>query len=169
MIKPLLPIGLINFRYSPDTALLKGAQRKSCEKKNKIILSFSEHMGRLAVKNKLINLETTDDLPKVNKSEYYEKIAEYKFVASPEGNGIDCHRTWEAMLLKSVPILIRNITTEFFESIGLPVLLINNWDEVAGMDEVFLENKYKELESKFSSPALYMNYWIELIIRKYEK
>lgn len=73
------------------------------------------------------------------------------------------------MLLKSVPILIRNITTEFFESIGLPVLLINNWDEVAGMDEVFLENKYKELESKFSSPALYMNYWIELIIRKYEK
>lgn len=165
-----LPIGLINSRYSSDTALLKKAQLKPYDKKNKIVLSFATHMGRLEVKNKLIGLETTEDLPSTDKLNYYEKIAGYKFVASPEGNGIDCHRTWESMYLKSVPILIRNVTTSFFEKIGLPVLLINTWDEIAGMDESFLENKYKELESKLSSPALYMNYWFESIINKsYEK
>lgn len=29
----------------------------------------------------------------------------YQFVASPMGNGYDCHRTWEALALGCVPIV----------------------------------------------------------------
>lgn len=158
-----IPIGLVNSRYSADIQIIKKIQLKSYNKKSKIVLSFNTHMGRLVIKNKLEKLLFTEDLPPTDKFNYYEKIASYKFVASPEGNGIDCHRTWEAMHLKCVPIVLRNTTTAFFEQIGLPILTIENWDEVEKFDENFLENKYRELESKFSSPALYMHYWTELI------
>ena len=31
---------------------------------------------------------------------YWEELGKHKFVASPRGNGIDCHRTWEIHLPK---------------------------------------------------------------------
>jgi hypothetical protein len=32
-------------------------------------------------------------------------MSDYQFVASPMGNGYDCHRTWEALALGCVPIV----------------------------------------------------------------
>ena len=34
-----------------------------------------------------------------------QQHAHFAFVASPSGNGLDCHRTWEALLLRSIPIV----------------------------------------------------------------
>ena len=39
--------------------------------------------------------------------EYLNHISESKFTASPPGTGEDCYRTWEAILLRSIPI-VRN-------------------------------------------------------------
>lgn len=36
---------------------------------------------------------------------YLRRLARSRFVVSPPGNGIDCHRTWEALLLGAVPIV----------------------------------------------------------------
>ena len=38
---------------------------------------------------------------------YYAALAHSKFVASPEGHGRDCYRTWEAVALGAIPILRR--------------------------------------------------------------
>ena len=32
----------------------------------------------------------------------------FTFIYSPEGTGIDCHRTWEALYLNTIPIMKRN-------------------------------------------------------------
>ena len=77
-----------------------------------------------------------------------------KFVASPFGGGLDCHRTWEALALHCVPILHSSPLDKMFE--GLPVLLVNSWTEVT-----------PELLSKpvgFRGLAkLHLSYWINLI------
>ncbi len=59
---------------------------------------------------------------------YLRDIAEHFYVLSPEGNGIDCHRTWEAIYMNRVPILIRNANTRLYED--LPVLLVDDWSAV---------------------------------------
>ena len=37
--------------------------------------------------------------------EYLEDVAEHAFVLCPNGNGIDCYRTWEALYLGAIPII----------------------------------------------------------------
>ena len=38
---------------------------------------------------------------------WLRKQAEYKFVISPRGNSIDCHQTWEMILIGVVPVMRR--------------------------------------------------------------
>ena len=35
-----------------------------------------------------------------------QHYAKYQYVLSPPGHGLDCHRTWEAMLLGAIPIVV---------------------------------------------------------------
>ncbi len=41
----------------------------------------------------------------IARTELWRKMASSQFVASPPGGGMDCHRTWEALVLGSVPIV----------------------------------------------------------------
>jgi hypothetical protein len=160
-----IPIGLTNYRYRDEVHVFKNIKTPDSEKKNKILISFrATNTDRMPLRNKLINLKTVDETGEVSKQDYFKKISEYKFILSPEGNGPDCHRTWESMYLRSVPIVLRNTYTEFFYKIGLPIFLVEKWDDLLALDENFLEKKYEELSNRFSSPALFMDYWQKLII-----
>lgn len=59
--------------------------------------------------------------------EYLKDLNKYKFIVSPEGNGIDCHRTWEGLYLKVIPIVDRNPVTEFY-STYFPMVLVDDWN-----------------------------------------
>jgi hypothetical protein len=87
--------------------------------------------------------------------------SEYQFVLSPHGAGLDCHRTWEALLLGCIPIVkSANINGLFNE---LPVISVNEWSEV---NSSFLENAMREIESKsINTEKLLMRYWISEIKR----
>jgi hypothetical protein len=63
----------------------------------------------------------------LNPKEYRKKLSMSKFVISPPGNGIDCHRTWESMYFGAVPIV-----REDFWPFGseLPVLPVQKWSDI---------------------------------------
>lgn len=61
--------------------------------------------------------------------EYLNKLANSKFIISPEGNGIDCHRIWETLLVGSVPVVLRSIFSEELAK-EFPILIVNSWEEV---------------------------------------
>jgi hypothetical protein len=50
------------------------------------------------------------------------------FTLSPAGAGLDCHRTWEALLLGSIPVVLRSTLDELFAR--LPVVIVDDWSEV---------------------------------------
>jgi len=62
------------------------------------------------------------------RAETWAEQATYAFVASPHGVGLDCHRTWEAMALGSVPIVKAGPLDSLYE--GLPVLIVDSWENV---------------------------------------
>lgn len=77
------------------------------------------------------------------------------FVASPPGNGVDCHRTWEAMVLNTIPIVRRNSLQALFHD--LPVMLVDDWNEV---DEAALLRFKQSIEtSTFNTRKLTLDYW----------
>ena len=91
--------------------------------------------------------------------DYYKQIASHKFVFSPRGNGTDCHRTWEALYLRTIPIVKKSKAMNEFKN--LPILFIDNWDVVT---YDFLCEKYEEMSSKlFDLSEMKMSFWDELI------
>ncbi len=91
--------------------------------------------------------------------DYLEDIKQCRFVVSPPGNGFDCHRTWEALYMGSIPLIKHSSLDNLF--IDLPVIFIDDWYLV---DELFLRKQYEEIqEKKFNMKKLYIDYWFTLI------
>jgi hypothetical protein len=92
---------------------------------------------------------------------YLNDIESSFFIISPEGHGIDCHRTWEALYLNRVPVLLKNDNTKLYEK--LPVLLVDSWNDIT---ENYLKQKKQEFESRsFDIEMLKMSYWKTMISR----
>lgn len=92
-------------------------------------------------------------------SEYIHQVNKSFFVASPEGNGTDCHRTWEALYMGSIPI-VKNHNI-FKDCKELPILFIDSWKQIT---EKFLEEKYEYFNNtSFNLEKLNINYWFDII------
>lgn len=59
---------------------------------------------------------------------YREMVSNSAFVLSPPGNGADCHRTWEAIYLGAIPIVLKKFWP--FNHLNLPVLVVEDWSEI---------------------------------------
>ena len=88
-------------------------------------------------------------------NEYINDLSSYKFAISPQGNGVDCHRTWECLYLGVIPIVENSISMSFFQE--LPILFVDNYDIIT---EDFLHKKYNEFSNKkFNLEKLNIKYW----------
>ena len=77
-------------------------------------------------------------------SAYFQELPSYKFVVSPEGNGVDCHRHYEALMAGCIPIIERNPLVEA-KYAGCPVLWTDDYSEITAE---YLERVYKEMLGK---------------------
>lgn len=92
-------------------------------------------------------------------SAYLQQLNNSKFTLSPRGNGLDAHRTWEALLMGSIPIVKTSTIDSLFDE--LPVVIVKSWEEV---NEDFLNQKWEEMSKKtYRLEKLYFNYWADLI------
>ncbi len=114
--------------------------------------------------------------------DYLEEMAHYKFALSPRGWGPDCYRTWEALLVGTIPVVKRcqfdalivgdddmadpgqkstlsspkgSQLDTLYED--LPILIIDEWESITPQ---FLLQKYEEISSKtYNIERLYVAYW----------
>lgn len=95
----------------------------------------------------------------VKRYESFKNQTEYAFVISPYGNGLDCHRTWEALILGCIPIIRTSNMDILFD--GLPVLIINKWNDIT-LD--LLKNTINTfMNIQFNYNKLLLKYWINKI------
>lgn len=92
----------------------------------------------------------------------WERQTKYAFVVSPHGNGLDCHRTWEALALGCIPIVKTSPIDNLFQD--LPVLIVKQWTDVE-------PSLLKKTVARFSSSnyrnnlpkRLTLHYWTNCI------
>ena len=85
----------------------------------------------------------------------WQRQSNFKFVLSPEGKGMDCHRTWEAILLGCIPIVKRSQFTSIYE--GLPVAIVEDWNMV---NEKYISNFSESVSNrKFDFNLIFLNFW----------
>lgn len=83
----------------------------------------------------------------VNYKEITKLYNSYQFVLSPRGGGLDCHRTWELFLLGCIVITRTSSLDELWIRHELPVVIIEEWDELNHN----LENKLKDWLKNYKS------------------
>jgi len=102
--------------------------------------------------------------PNLSTEQFYNLMSQYKFVLCPVGNGVDpCPKAYEAIILKTIPIMIRTQNT-FEVYSDLPVLLVDDFSEVLEMD---LTSVYQFRQHLFDDKFLYnltCDYWVEKIM-----
>lgn len=84
------------------------------------------------------------------------KQIKYAFVVSPPGEGLDCHRTWEALCLGCIPIMISTPLDDMFE--GLPVLIVKSWKDVTA--ELLCKTVEEFKTREFKMERLTLDYWM---------
>lgn len=158
-----MPIGIRNHGFigEPVTYIDTILPFKGLPKKHLLYINFRlNHPDRHDAIHLFFNKSwCTTIFIKKNQTEYYQDIAQSKFVLSPHGVGLDCWRTWETLLMGSFPVVKHSPLDSLYEE--FPMVIVNDWDEVT---EEFLENKYNELLQKnYDHHKLFVSYWSNLI------
>jgi hypothetical protein len=85
----------------------------------------------------------------------WKNMIQYAFVISPWGNGLDCHRTWEALCLGCIPIVKTSGLDPLFAD--LPVWIVQDWTDV---NLESMKQTIEEFKSKtFKYEKLTLAYW----------
>jgi hypothetical protein len=88
--------------------------------------------------------------------EYFISLPNYKFVISPEGNGIDCHRHYEAIIAGCIPIMEDNIMVRE-KYAGLPVLYTKDYSEITQDYLISIYTNMLDMQYDFS--RVFLNYY----------
>lgn len=89
-------------------------------------LQFGE--DRASIFNTLARSGVIDHSSWMKRGELWKTKVNYAFSISPHGNGLDCHRTWEDLILGCIVIVKSSPLDPLYE--GLPVVIVQNWDEI---------------------------------------
>jgi hypothetical protein len=89
----------------------------------------------------------------------WNNMIKHAFVLSPHGNGLDCHRTWEALCLGCIPIVKTSGLDPLFQD--LPVWIVNSWSEVTEENMKAKINEFRE--RTFGYERLTLAYWRDRI------
>ena len=74
------------------------------------------------------------------------------FVLSPPGNGIDCHRTWEAVLMGAVPVVLPSLSFGQLAQ-SAPVMIVDDFKMLQSAQ--LLAYRYP----LFNTSGIFANYW----------
>jgi len=141
----IMPLGL---KYEPANYTTLTCHPEVNTKLVLYSFNISDEVGPLQHKGNRRRIKHILDkqyaMTKMLNAKYYEEIGKYKFVISPEGNGIDCYRHYETWISKGIPIIQRNPFIERKYS-GLPILWTDDYSEI---NDEYLEEKYNEFLDK---------------------
>lgn len=89
--------------------------------------------------------------------EYLQRIASHYFSLCPNGNGIDTHRIWESLYMRTIPICSDSINIRFYEH--YPIIILKDWGEFKSLE--LSEALYKEKWSIFEPLDFSFEKWIK--------
>ena len=97
---------------------------------------------------------------------YRSVLARHKFVLAPSGGGLDTHRVWEALYMRTIPVVYgrgpREQIQELYAPAELPIVVVEDLEQVT---RPFLERQYERLLPRFEGGVgrLGAGYWRQRI------
>ncbi len=128
-----IPLGLENERLCwfgdvKDFLRVRKLSERT-EKQNRICWGFAVGNNpavRGPIREALMSNLLSVELPRMDPYTYRREIIKYRYIASPPGNGPDCHRTWEAIALGVTPVLLKSTLSLQFQRQRHPVIVLDD-------------------------------------------
>jgi hypothetical protein len=167
----LLPIGLNYHVFNnpwlqeQQLEMVKQNTEHFCKRKIMCYGSFHFNMDN---RGYIHRIKAINEIPKdlvyyeehrVDRIKTWEKQIQYAFVISPIGNGLDCFRTWEALILGCIVIVEKSPLDNLY--IDLPVLIVDNYKDIT--KELLIETVEKFKIMSFKYEKLHIEYWKNII------
>ncbi|CAF0788524.1 unnamed protein product [Adineta steineri] len=167
-----IPIGLANTRWPQGnldniTFAFKNYRKPWSQRTTFLYVNFAVGTNTVKRTKALSKASTIKNVQivkgRITFETYLEQTGNAKFVLSPPGNGLDCHRTWEALLMGAVPIVLRSGLDPLFTKTRS--IIIGDWSKLSYN---FLSSFNFSLDNNYEPDVLYAEYWRETLF-KYRK
>jgi hypothetical protein len=162
------PRGILKNNYLRGTSNIQKIERAKYIYSNFTVYPYSSN--RINDFNYWYNLSKLNDYITIRKTNhaddesYWIELYEHKFniCSSPasdtdKNQNRDTYRLWETLVSGAIPIIKRSKMAEFFYSLNLPILIVDQWEE-ASLDYL---NKILQVFSNKSLQATKEQYWID--------
>jgi hypothetical protein len=128
------PYGVQRIIHPSDNRLgiLQTYMEKEVKPKKLLYINHAEHTNiseRGNIREKFADKKFATVGERVPYDIYCQQILEHKFMICPQGNGVDCHRNWEVLYLKRVPIMKKS---DYLQKLykGYPVLWVEDFADI---------------------------------------
>ena len=160
-----LPIGLENARLNNNGRLayyLEGLKEARSNNRPRLVMSSFHVNNNPLVREPAAQLFRSSrfgfDGHSWKRKEYRDVLRETCFVISPPGNGPDCHRTWEAIYMGAVPVVLKaHLGRSLWE--GMPILAVDSYQEFVDMTDDMLRDTYAEIINRPAKMA-FAAHWL---------
>ena len=128
-----IPIGIANEMWphgNPGMFLQTCANLASFPKEYDVFFNFSIHTNQGARQpcKTILEQKGLTFVPTLPLTSYLPVLATHRYAICPPGNGVDCHRIWECLMVGTIPILLRSCFTETIAE-TIPCILLNSWED----------------------------------------
>jgi len=94
--------------------------------------------------------------------QYRQAVSESLFVLSPPGRGLDCHRTWEAIYLGAVPVVLEG-TLPLGLLHDLPIHPVSSYEHFLNLTHSKMLEIFHEVRA-VSARKAYVPFWVEAVM-----
>ena len=98
---------------------------------------------------------------KISSEPLWMRHVDYAFEISPRGSGFDCHRTWEAILLRTIPIVRTSYVDPLYD--GFPVVIVSDWREITPAAMAAWREQWKDGFTAEMFERLTLAHWLTRI------
>ncbi|CAF1295529.1 unnamed protein product [Adineta steineri] len=168
-----IPIGLANTRWGHGdldkiSFALKNHRKPWSQRTTFLYVNFAidtnidQRTKAITQASTIKNVQIVNE--RISPETYLEQIGNAKFVLSPPGTGIDCHRTWEALLMGAVPIVLTSGLDPLFTKTRS--IIIDDWSQLSYN---FLSSFNSSLDDDYVPDILYADYWHQTFFKHRKK
>jgi hypothetical protein len=164
-----LPIGFMD-AYWPQgdqAALLRAHRAMPAVSEKPLRACASFHFNRSHPERTEV-LRIVRDMPhvavepaKLPPDALWARHADFAFAVSPRGSGFDCHRTWEAILLRTIPIVRSSYVDPLYD--GFPVAIVSDWREITPAAMAAWRERFADAFTRDVFERLTLDYWLRRI------
>tara|TARA_B100000686_G_scaffold208956_1_gene215861 strand:- start:434 stop:1390 length:957 start_codon:yes stop_codon:yes gene_type:complete len=126
----------------------------------------TSHEERVGIKDLFRECEWANvDEKRVDYYNFLLNLAQHKFIICPRGNAIDCHRNWEVLYMRRVPIMLKkhSYLRELYKD--YPVLWVDKFEDITR--EMLKENNHLYEQAKVMDlTPLTLKYFFDSIVFK---